>query len=366
MSSSNVGITSLGISFPPFYMHLSELARLRGVDSEKYTKGLGLNEMALCGNQCTVIDLAIQAAQDAISSWGGNVEDIAMIAVGTETPVDYSRPLSAWVASELKIQGYVRSYEVKHACYGGTLALLQAAEWYQSNPDKQKVALVIAVDEALYAQNDPGEPTQGAGAVAFIVGPDRLATINAGQTIAYSEPVFDFWKPLDKHYPEVNGQYSLECYKQAAVSCYKKLVQDRDPLEVLNQYSALCFHVPFPKMVFKAFYAVGESLGLNTDQINNLYETRVNPFMVWNQRCGNAYTASLWIMFAHALAHTDKQSKSLLFSYGSGMGSELIQSVNNSEEANRDWIQKVDQQLSQRQAMFAKDYLAIRESKPAE
>ncbi|RAP36317.1 hypothetical protein B1207_09230 [Legionella quinlivanii] len=364
--SSSVGITSLGISFPPFYMHLNELARLRGVEAEKYTKGLGLNEMALCGNQCTVIDLAIQAAQDAIRRWGGSVEDIGLIAVGTETPVDYSRPLSAWVASELKIQGYVRSYEVKHACYGGTLALLQAAEWYQANPDKQKVALVIAVDEALYAQNDPGEPTQGAGAVAFIVGPAKLATINAGHTIAYSEPVFDFWKPLDKHYPEVNGQFSLECYKQAAVSCYKKMVKDENPVDFLNRYSALCFHVPFPKMVYKAFNAVGESLGLDSAQTNDLYEQRVNPFMAWNQRCGNAYTASLWIMFAYALAHTPPNSRLLLFSYGSGMGSELIECVNNADDSYQEWAAKVEEQLNQRQALAAKDYAAIREAKPSE
>ena len=52
-----------------------------------------------------------------------------MLAVGTETAVDMSRPLSAWVADRLGLKGAVRSYEVKHACYGGTLALRQAAEW---------------------------------------------------------------------------------------------------------------------------------------------------------------------------------------------------------------------------------------------
>lgn len=363
MARSPVGITSVSLSFPPFYMHLRELASLRGVDVEKYTIGLGLNEMALCGNQCSVIDLAIQAAQGAIAHWGGNIADIGLIAVGTETPVDHSRPLSAWVASELKIQGFVRSYEVKHACYGGTLAIMQAAEWYLSQDDQQKVALVIAVDEALYAENDGGEPTQGAGAVAFIIGPPVLATLNVGQTIAYSEPVFDFWKPLDKHYPEVNGAYSLECYSRAAVSCFKKLVQDNNVMDVLTQYKALCFHVPFPKMVYKAFGSVGEKLGLTAAQTSELYQSRVAPYMAWNQRCGNAYTASLWIMFAHALAHATDNDRFLLFSYGSGMGSELI-SGTTQEGQDKPWRDKVEHQLNNRQELFAKDYLTIRQTKP--
>lgn len=366
MQCPAVGITSVSLNFPPFYMHLRELAGLRGVDVEKYTLGLGLNEMALCGKHCSVIDLAIGAAQDAIAHWGGSVEDIGLIAVGTETPVDYSRPLSAWVASELKIQGHIRSYEVKHACYGGTLAVMQAAEWYLSQTNKQKVALVIAVDEALYAENDAGEPTQGAGAVAFIIGPPILAALNVGNTIAYSEPVFDFWKPLDKHYPEVNGAYSLECYKRAAVCCYKKLIQDNDPMQFLTQYKALCFHVPFPKMVYKAFASVGESLGLTESQTNELYQSRVAPFMVWNQRCGNAYTASLWIMFAYALGQAVANEQFLLFSYGSGMGSELIGCTIQMKNDDKSWHHKVEHQLNSRQELFANDYVTIRQNKPSQ
>ncbi len=80
-----------------------------------------------------------------------------------------SRPLSAWVADKLGLAGAVRSYEVKHACYGATLALRQAVEWKESGAAAGKAALVIAADVALYELEDPGEPTQGAGAVAMVV-----------------------------------------------------------------------------------------------------------------------------------------------------------------------------------------------------
>ena len=65
------------------------------------------------------------AARRALGRWQGNLDDIGLIAVGTESALDMSRPLSAWVAEELGLRGAVRSYEVKHACYGGTLALKQ-------------------------------------------------------------------------------------------------------------------------------------------------------------------------------------------------------------------------------------------------
>lgn len=364
--NQNVGISSLGISFPPLYMNLSELAKLRGVEPEKYTVGLGTHEMSLCGNQCTVVNLAVDAAREAIEAWGGRVEDIALIAVGTETPVDYSRPLSAWVAKELGIEGYVRSYEVKHACYGGTLAIMQAVEWYLSKNEPNKVALVIAVDEALYLENSPGEPTQGAGAIAFIIGEPRLAIVSP-HSIAYSIPVFDFWKPLDKHYPEVDGHFSLECYKRAAVACFNAMVQDQDqdPLAFLSQYAAICFHVPFPKMVIKAFTAIGEQLKLSVEQINQLYQSRIAPFMGWNQRCGNAYTASLWIMFANALCNTRKNERLLVFSYGSGMGSELMTWSNNAEPQQLAWKNTVEQKLNQREPISGKTYQSIRALKPA-
>jgi hydroxymethylglutaryl-CoA synthase len=101
-----------------------------------------------------------------------------MIAVGTESGCDMSRPLSAWVADRLHLAGAIRSYEVKHGCYAGTLALRQSIEWILSGNARGQVGLVIAGDVACYAQMDPGEPTHGAGAVAMIVGEPLIAMVD--------------------------------------------------------------------------------------------------------------------------------------------------------------------------------------------
>jgi len=153
MSRIETGIASMGLQLPPLAMPVEELAALRGVDPNKYLIGLGCSEIALCPPDFGIVELSAGAARRALSRWDGDVADIGMIAVGTETAVDMSRPLSAFVADRLGLAGRIRSYEVKHACYGGTLALRQACEWRMSGAARGKAALVIAADIALY---EPG------------------------------------------------------------------------------------------------------------------------------------------------------------------------------------------------------------------
>lgn len=356
-----VGIASIGMCTPPFVLPLGELALLRNVDIDKYLIGLGLQEMSLCGLQTNVIDLATNAAKQALENWDGDIKDIGLLAVGTETPVDFSRPLSAWVASNLQISGYVRSYEVKHACYGGTLAIMQAVEWYVSSNQK-KAALIIAVDEALYAQNHPGEPTQGAGAVAFIIGEPSVAEIDT-KSIAYSEPVFDFWKPLNEVYPRVDGQYSLECYKKAAVACFAKAVNGKDPQQYFSELAAICCHVPYPRMVKKAFTAVCESLSLPEETINTLFQQKIEPNLEWNKRCGNAYTASLWIAVCNALARINTNDELVAFSYGSGLGAEILKIKKTQKNKKSVWADVFNQALNNRTVLTAQQYVEMRQNK---
>lgn len=126
------GISAFGVKLPSLALPVSELARIRGVEPEKYTAGLGCGSMALCAPGQGVAELATEAARRALAHWRGDRAQIGLLAVGTESALDMSRPLSAWVAEGLGLSGAIRSYEVKHACYGGTLALRQAAEWVRS------------------------------------------------------------------------------------------------------------------------------------------------------------------------------------------------------------------------------------------
>jgi hydroxymethylglutaryl-CoA synthase len=353
------GIASIGLALPPLAMEMTELARLRGVDPEKYTIGLGCQQMALCPPGFGVVDLAAEAARRALARWDGDLDRIGLIAVGSESALDMSRPLSAWVADRLGLRGAVRSYEVKHACYGGTLALRQATEWRLSGAARGKAALVIAADVALYAESDPGEPTQGAGAVAMIVEEPRVAAI-ATDSYPYSEPAFDFWRPVGESFPRVEGPLSLDCYKRAAERCFQALVGADDPETALARFAALCFHVPFPKMVRKAVIQVGESFGWEPERIEALFRDKVDPTMGWSRRCGNAYTASLWIAVAEALCGLAEGAEIVAFSYGSGFGAELLVLEAGPSAQKGAWAEDVEKDLAARRLVDAAEYRRLR------
>ncbi len=359
MPQATTGIAAFGLQLPSLALDVKELARLRAQDPAKYTLGLGCREMALCAPGETVVDLAVGAARRALERWDGDPSEIGLLAVGTESAVDMSRPLSAWVAEELGLRGGIRSYEVKHACYGGTLALRQATEWRLGGASQGRSALVIAADVALYKPEDPGEPTQGAGAVAMVVGEGKVARIDP-VSYPWSEPAFDFWRPVGEDFPRVDGPLSLDCYNRAAEHCFRAMLGEEDPATALGSLAALCFHVPFPKMVKKAVMHCGAAFGWSEEATAEIFATKVEPVMEWNRRCGNAYTASLWISVAQAMAGLAAGERICAFSYGSGFGAELLGMEAGPEAASGAWMADMEQDFQSRTMIDAESYRELR------
>lgn len=358
-ATSSSGIASLGLAFPSLALPVERLAELRGVDPAKYTLGLGCKNIALCAPGEDAVTLAVRAAERALARWGGDRSRIGLIAVGTETAKDMSRPLSAFVAQELGLSGSIRSYEVKHACYGGTLALRQALEWRWSGAARDKAALVIATDVALYALEDGGEPTQGAGAVAMIVDRPLLAQVGV-VSHAFSEPAFDFYRPVGQSFPSVDGPLSLDCYVRAASECFRAFRDDPSADFRIEDAVAASFHVPFPKMVAKAVRGIGDSLGWDEGTTAAFLREKVEPSMGWNREAGNCYTASTWISLAQALVGRAVGTPLLAFSYGSGYGAELLTVRAGELAAQAAHAADAEQDFAARRFVTAAEYAELR------
>lgn len=56
-----------------------------------------------------------------------------------------------------------------NACYGATAGLFNAVNWMESAAWDGRLAIVVASDEAVYAEG-PARPSGGAGAIAMLVG----------------------------------------------------------------------------------------------------------------------------------------------------------------------------------------------------
>jgi hydroxymethylglutaryl-CoA synthase len=312
-----VGIEALGFAIPKLALPIALLPSSTHSANDAY--------MSLCANNETVVDLAVKAANRALAHWDGKLEDIGLVVVATETAIDMSRPLSAWVMAELGLAGNIRSYEIKHACLGGTIAIRQACEWILSGNAKGKAALVICADIAMYESNHPGEQTQGAGAAALIINQPKIFSV-ALDSYYWSEPQFDFWRPVGRDYPEVNGRLTLSCYNKAVISCFTQLANNNpeEILATLADYQYINFHVPFIKMVQTAVTSLGHKCKWGSLVTNDLFHDKILPTMHWNALLGNSYTASLWFSVARSLTLAANNDQLLAFSFGSGCGAELL------------------------------------------
>ncbi len=359
MLKNEFGVEAIGTAIPSLAMPLTELNPNNQAHSY----------MSLCSTAENVITLATKAAKRALDNWNNEhnltgARSIGLIVVATETAVDMSRPLSAWVMQNLGLSGNIRSYEVKHACLGGTIALRQAYEWLSTNYrfDKSKVALVICADVALYAKDHSGEPTQGAGSMAFIVGDSPSIFSIDPKSFYWSMPQFDFWRPVGEDYPSVNGRLTLSCYNNAVLNCFTQLANLEDLQTTLDNYQYLNFHVPFPKMVETSFNNLARKANWDLVTTEKIFKQKILPTMQFNLQLGNSYTGSLWFSVACSLTLMQAKEQMLAFSFGSGCGAELLTLKCIANQKDSIWLQELKQDLAQRTIISYQHYCELRNS----
>ncbi|MDH5179496.1 MAG: hydroxymethylglutaryl-CoA synthase, partial [Gammaproteobacteria bacterium] len=294
------GISSIGIYIPPLYLSHDDLADARDIPRDKYKIGLGNINMAIVPPWDDPVTMAANAAKMAMEAAGVEKDEIGLLIVSTETGVDQSKPVSSFVHGLLGIGRRSRVYEIKHACYGGTVAIMNAVNWVRSQHHRGKKALVITTDIAKYGLNTAGEPTQGAGAVAFIISDETefmhfLPSMNA----FYSNDVHDFWRPNGYATPMVDGKYSIQCYLDALEFCSHDLqdnLMQETGKHLLDFVDYFIYHLPFTKMAKKAHTKMLATLRpeLNEEQIAAIYEAdyadKIQPALTGSQQVGNIYT----------------------------------------------------------------------------
>jgi len=265
-----VGIERLSVYVPQYALRATELAAARGIPPEPLTEGLGVREMAIAAPCEDVVTLAATAggrllrAADLDPSW------IGLLIVATETGVDHAKPVGIFVHELLGIGRRCRVYELKHACYAGTAALMTAADWVRASVGRRRKALVIASDIARYELRTPGEPTQGAGAVALLI--ERHPKLfgvdlaHAGSASDYRGP--DFRKPFARHFtegyapntrrlsdfPVFSGKYSTFSYLDETVHAVEDMLRKLNVSagRYYDSVHSLFFHRPYQMMPVQA------------------------------------------------------------------------------------------------------------------
>ena len=317
-----VGIDAIGIAVPHAYLALADLAEARGVPASKYVEGLGVRRMAVAAPWEDPVALAANAARRLFTSSGADPGQVGLCVVGTETAVDHSKPIAAWLHRLVGLPQRARSYEAKHACFGGTAGLLTAIDWIASGSARGRTALVVCTDIARYAVRSAGEPTQGAGAVALLVSArPRLLTLEPGVSGSYTCEVNDFWRPLHSKEAVVDGHHSVACYLDALAGAYGAWKEASAAADVHGELARRVYHVPYGKMARKAHRHARMLDGLGETEADATFADEVSSSLAFPSDVGNVYTGSLYLALA-SLLHRDAAAiegqRIGLFSYGSG------------------------------------------------
>ncbi|MBY6205598.1 hydroxymethylglutaryl-CoA synthase [Halomonas denitrificans] len=364
---SSVGIDAAAFAGPRGCLDLADLAAARGIDPAKFLQGLGQRRMAIASPCEDTVSLAVAAADRALSAFDIDPGDIGTLIVGTETGVDHSKPVAVYVHELLGLSERCRTFETKHACYGAMAGLTASMDWIASGRARGRKALVIASDIARYGLGTPGEPTQGAGAVALVIDRrPRLLTIDPSRIGDFTRQVMDFWRPLYSKVAFADGHYSIRCYLDALTAARADAVGPG--AELLDDLAACLYHVPFVKMAKKAHQRHleierGAPLDLERDADRHLlaedHGRRVAPWLELNAEIGNIYTGSLFLALIDLLRQAADRfaGRSIsLFSYGSGCGATFC--LGEVAEAASDWSSALDpaDDLARRRMLDITDY----------
>jgi hydroxymethylglutaryl-CoA synthase len=405
---TEVGIDGIEIRTGKLKLDLAEtFAPAQGEEPEKFTKGLGLYASSLPDVYEDIVTMGANAAHRLLERKGLTPEDIGRIDVATESAFDHSKPVSTYIAGCLEQRSagdlhHANKGERKFACISGTQALDDAFNWIRAGRNRGRAGLVIATDTALYARDDPGEATQGAGAVAMLVdeNPD-LVRFSAEQGFGSADET-DFLKP-NQQFPSVDGKRSVQVYlarMREALQDFAAAGGETHP----ENFALIPFHTPFPGMVRKAAAlgyrhcirgtdveeTLAEQIGRQprraafddddaylaavkeytdalreTDHYTEWYGQTVEPTLDIAREVGNWYTGSVHVARVAGLLHAldagvDLAGERLLVgSYGSGAQAEIHAEV--VQEGWRDEVGalNVDEQIADRAGIDFTQYEAI-------
>ena len=369
---TEVGIDAVEIWTGKLKLDLAEtFAPAQGDDPGKYTKGLGLHASSFPDVYEDIVTMAANASHRLMERKGLEPDDIGRIDVATESAFDNSKPVSTYVAGCLE-QVYDGDFhhankgERKFACISGTQSLDDAYNWIRAGRHRGRAAIVIATDTALYARDDPGEATQGAGALAMLVAEDpNLVELSPEQGFGSADET-DFLKP-NQQFPSVDGKRSVNVYlarMREALDDFASVAGDIHP----DDYPLIPFHTPFPGMVRKAAAlgyrhivrgtdveeALAQEIGhqptpdefetddewhdaireytdalTQTERYTDWYNATIEPTLDLARHVGNWYTGSVHLARASGLKHAREHGRDLddqqllVASYGSGAQAEV-------------------------------------------
>lgn len=318
-----VGIDALSFYTSPYFLHLEELAKVRGVLPQKYLTELGQCSMAVPSPDEDVVTMAANAAFRVIQSV--DLDSIELVLFATESGIDQSKAAGIYVHDLIGLKERCRVIELKQACYSATFGLQLALPFLRQHPDKK--VLLIASDIARYGLQTPGESSQGCGAVAMLLSVNpRIMAFEPEYGVVMSN-VMDFWRPTYRDAALVEGKYSSRLYLQMLEKAWLQYTEQSK--RNFKDHHYYCYHMPVPRLVEKAHRHLAK-IAENQKLSDEGLQQHIGHSLTYGRQIGNSYSASLYVGLTSLLDSVKENlegSRVGFYSYGSGCVAEYFSGV---------------------------------------
>ncbi len=362
MTRKPVGIEKIHAYPCTLALDMAALAEARGVSPAHPLDELWVETRSLNPVWEDPVTMAVNAARGLLE--GEDPEQIELVIVGTESSVDFGKPISTWVQRLAGIGPNCRNFETKHACYGGTGGLMAAAHWVASGFNRGKKALVVCADQSRIHLGKPWEFVLGAGATAMLISDKpEFVEFELDNNGYWTNEISDTYRPTSRD--EVgHADTSLFGYLEAVEGACEHFMEVSGEQDYDGNFARHIYHVPFGAMTYRAHRAVVRRWvpGLGKRDIQPHFERKSKPGLRYNRRLGGTYTSATFFALMGTVASGDDLEpgdRVSVFSYGSGSCAEFYP-VRIGERAKQIVAEsKLDERLDARRKVTVPEYEAI-------
>ncbi len=326
----SIGIERLNLYAGSLFLDQEKLAVARGLDPAKVVKDFLIDTRTVIPPFEDTVTMGANAARPLLDFVDAG--SIGMLIVGTESSVDFGKPISTNIIGALGIGPNIRNYETKHACYSGVAALDTAINWIASGLNRGRKALVISTDFSRMHLHAKEEFVLGGVAAAAIVSEEpKIIEYEIEKRGTWTTDVYDTFRPSARD-ETGNNEVSLFTYMDAIEGAYNHYREiSRESVPFSGSFDYLAYHTPFPGMAFQAHRTLSNLDGRKPKlEIMKSFDERVLPGLTYARRVGSTYGASNFVGLAGIAGGNGNAKPGArvgFFSYGSGAIGEFYSGI---------------------------------------
>ncbi len=359
-----VGIEALNVYCGLAALSVAELFTGRGLDRTRLSH-VAMDQRSISLPCEDPVTNAVNAARPIVEALGPGKENIELLITSTESGVDYSKSVASYAHHHLGLSPRCRVFEAKQACYAATATVQLATGYVLSGMSPGAKALVIATDVAMVdARAGYAEPATGTGAAAMLIGTEpAVLRLDVGAFGMHSYETLDSARP-GPNYDIADVDTSLFAYLDClshSFAGYREVVADVD---LRRSFDYLALHTPFAGLVRAAHRKLmREQAAATQDEIDADFQVRVAPSLVYPSVVGNLCSGSVYLALASLIDNAGYagESRTGLFSYGSGCASEFYSGLIGPDSRSALAPMRIAERLALRRPLSFSDYAALLE-----